>query len=415
MQAIENFLSKISTMTKTAQKYSEDIKSELAPDFLALDFLRRDELGLSRILANLLDPKGSHGQGPVFLELFLQQFWPEMIPHASNARVKCEATTSRGRKMDIKVDLTPRSAMVIESKIWWAGDQAHQIKDYLEELKSNCDLYRVLYLTPVKGTRPSKHSIDESLCNEAIVSGRLTLPGPTDLRTWVKECISACQSFRVRSFLDELLLFINKRIIGEVNMSNSSKIAEQAVMNKENLRAAMDIAGSLDSIRRKAFQEFIKKLSGRESSIAIPEGWELTLDPNIFDTAHSNISLTPRPREDAKYSVVVNFGRKELGDVAVGIRVLLPVVDNKLQYDHKRDAQDLYEAIQESPINKGKLDLPWWVCWYKFPKYDDWRQPDAVVAMVDDDEGGMVNLAITELNEVISFLEDKKLLSKFVK
>jgi len=177
----------------------------------------------------------------------------------------------------------------------------------------------------------------------------------------------------------------------------------------------MDIAGSLDSIRRKAFQEFIKKLSGRESSIAIPEGWELTLDPNIFDTADSNISLAPRPREDAKYSVVVNFGRKELGDVAVGIRVLLPVVDNKLQNDHKRDAQDLYEAIQESPINKGKLDLPWWVCWYKFPKYIDWRQPDAVVAMVDDDEGGMVNLAITELNEVISFLEDKKLLSKFVK
>ncbi len=36
-----------------------------APEFCLLDYLDSRENGISRILANLLDPMGSHGQGDV--------------------------------------------------------------------------------------------------------------------------------------------------------------------------------------------------------------------------------------------------------------------------------------------------------------------------------------------------------------
>lgn len=43
-----------------------------APDFCLLDYLDSRENGISRILANLLDPMGSHGQGARFLEAFIK-------------------------------------------------------------------------------------------------------------------------------------------------------------------------------------------------------------------------------------------------------------------------------------------------------------------------------------------------------
>ena len=43
----------------------------LARRFNALDYLRADEHGLSRIVADMLDPRGTHGQGTGFLSELL--------------------------------------------------------------------------------------------------------------------------------------------------------------------------------------------------------------------------------------------------------------------------------------------------------------------------------------------------------
>jgi hypothetical protein len=45
---------------------------QLAPEFRIFDYLRTDEMGLSRCIASLLDPKDKHGQGGIFLEAFLK-------------------------------------------------------------------------------------------------------------------------------------------------------------------------------------------------------------------------------------------------------------------------------------------------------------------------------------------------------
>ena len=43
----------------------------IASRFNVFDYLRDDELGLSRVLADLLDPAGPHGQKTLFLRSFL--------------------------------------------------------------------------------------------------------------------------------------------------------------------------------------------------------------------------------------------------------------------------------------------------------------------------------------------------------
>jgi hypothetical protein len=43
-----------------------------APDFNVFRYLKQDENLLSDIIADLLDPRGTHGQGPMFLDKFLR-------------------------------------------------------------------------------------------------------------------------------------------------------------------------------------------------------------------------------------------------------------------------------------------------------------------------------------------------------
>ena len=60
---------KLGTMNEARKRFTV----QLAPDFNLFDYLRTDELGLSACIASLLDPKGKHGQGPVFLDAFLEK------------------------------------------------------------------------------------------------------------------------------------------------------------------------------------------------------------------------------------------------------------------------------------------------------------------------------------------------------
>lgn len=55
-------IQKIQSLETTKSLYGE----QLAPDFQVFDFVNTSENGLSWIAANLLNPKGTHGQEALF-------------------------------------------------------------------------------------------------------------------------------------------------------------------------------------------------------------------------------------------------------------------------------------------------------------------------------------------------------------
>ncbi len=64
---------------------------KLAPEFNAIGLFGPNELRLSQLLKELLSPTGSHAQGSIFLELFLQFFELEkFLPLADRAIVSTE-------------------------------------------------------------------------------------------------------------------------------------------------------------------------------------------------------------------------------------------------------------------------------------------------------------------------------------
>ena len=136
MQNYQRFFDGLAPRLETARMLERELDTQLARRFNALDYLRTDELGLSRIVADLLNPHGNHGQGAAFLKLLLKGLQysaaSEHLDHAS-VEVEVEKTIKDDRRLDICIRIGDH-CLAIENKPY-AGDQQDQIKDYLGWLK----------------------------------------------------------------------------------------------------------------------------------------------------------------------------------------------------------------------------------------------------------------------------------------
>ena len=104
----------------------------------------------SAILAEFLNPQGSHGQGDIYLKEFLAIIGENEVLSpfdTSTASVTTEYTLPDGR-LDILITNTKNQAIIIENKIY-AEDQWKQLKRYNEfaAKKYHEGNYAILYLT----------------------------------------------------------------------------------------------------------------------------------------------------------------------------------------------------------------------------------------------------------------------------
>ncbi|MYA10401.1 MAG: hypothetical protein F4087_09645 [Gemmatimonadetes bacterium] len=110
----ERFLTDLTPLLSEAGIAERRRDRHLAHRFNVFRYLSQDELGLSRIIADLLDPTAEHGQGASFLEAMLDAL-PETrgrfgtldrTAAATGAiRVRTERRTTTGRFIDITVDI----------------------------------------------------------------------------------------------------------------------------------------------------------------------------------------------------------------------------------------------------------------------------------------------------------------------
>ena len=109
-----------------------------------------DEVNLhSKFIYFLLNPKGTHGQGDLFLRLFLNQVFDD--DQISKPKVFREH-----KKIDILIEDENKS-IIIENKIN-AGDQNKQLERYFDVVNSTSNKIQVIYLTKT-GSEPSENSI----------------------------------------------------------------------------------------------------------------------------------------------------------------------------------------------------------------------------------------------------------------
>ena len=102
----------------------------------------------SAIIAEFLNPNGSHGLKSKLLESFIETLGNDFtIEHfnCEKARVRTEHSTEEGR-IDILIEDNQHKAIIIENKIY-ANDQPEQLKRYNRYAQTYKNGYQILYLT----------------------------------------------------------------------------------------------------------------------------------------------------------------------------------------------------------------------------------------------------------------------------
>lgn len=109
------------------------------------------ELQHSAIIAELLNPQGSHGQGSSYLKLFMETYDSSInvstLDEKSIQVKREEWTTDYDGRMDICVEYLGKPIVIIENKLY-ARDQSIQLQRYDKDAQQRkADKYDIVYLT----------------------------------------------------------------------------------------------------------------------------------------------------------------------------------------------------------------------------------------------------------------------------
>ena len=218
---LEEFFRDLKFRYRIVKITKEQVDRYLASDFNLVALTHPEETDISRFIALLLEPKGTHGQGDVFLQKFVEILKRELPGESAgrfaadsnkfkDAQIITEHTTSRGRRIDLLIKLPTGFRIGIENKIY-AGDQEKQLLDYSEYLKETSgNNYVLIYLTCGERT-PSKESIPEELRNKLEKTGNfISLSYRRLLIPWLRECLKECEADKVRWFIRDFITWIHK-------------------------------------------------------------------------------------------------------------------------------------------------------------------------------------------------------------
>ena len=196
------------------------------------------ELKHSALIANLLDPKGSHGCGDAFLRAFFEialkgtayPFEECTLPHSYTEYYTGPIAGDTGGRIDILVK-SSQYGLIIENKIY-AGDQDKQLIRYDNYGKETfgADGYLLIYLT-LFGSEASEGSTAKGSAKEV---DYLCLSYAKDILSWLKECVQQADNKPlIRESLNQYIQTIKQLTYQDMNQENIQKIIDLAVDHPE--------------------------------------------------------------------------------------------------------------------------------------------------------------------------------------
>ena len=232
---IQRFFQEVASICalEQAQQEERNRKGENYNLFSILS-IERYELKHSALIANLLDPKGSHGCGDAFLRAFFEialkgtayPFEECTLPHSYTEYYTGPIAGDTGGRIDILVTSSDYG-LIIENKIY-AGDQDKQLTRYDNYGKETFGAggYLLVYLT-LYGYDASKESTATKSAEEV---GYLRLSYAEDILRWLEQCVRLADNKPlVRESLNQYIRTIKQLTYQDMNQENIQKIIDLAV------------------------------------------------------------------------------------------------------------------------------------------------------------------------------------------
>lgn len=322
--------------------------------FNPFQFMRTDEMGLSKILAFLLDPKEAHGQGDLFLNSFLKYIGKHNFLAYDNIHVCVEKTTSKNRRHDIFIEgfLNNKHHWVvsIENKLRFASDQEEQLKDYRDDLEGYREVEYCLIYLPVFKEPPSENSIEKDKWEELIGAKKAILLSAKDLVDWLDNTLIIAPA--VKQFIQDLKKFLSEELMG--NTETNNELVNYLMKNNDVLYSALNVIASREQLYEKLMTMLVEQLQTRfESNYNKLKdyGWKCNSNGDI-DAKYFGIFID---QGDTSWGVGIEFDTADLRDGYYGV------------YCHKDENEELYDLIWNI-FDKAKLRTRFkytrfWVMW----------------------------------------------------
>ena len=335
-----------------------------------------DEVHLhSMFLANLLNPKGSHGQRGKFLEAFLKMLQKSFSAISAdnlelditNASVEVEKyigrqTDSEGGRIDIYLT-DGKHSIIIENKIY-AVDQYHQMLRYwnygMSQKGDDTEKSFVLIYLTLDGCSPSKESLGEYLKENDIVC----LSYKSDIRGWLDRCVElASRTPLVRETINQYISTID---ILTNNVMEDNKELLDILSKEENLDAIYDIANNKNIVVNRFINEvFIPKLRDLAESKGLTMGDNCT--ENWMEESWAGASFYNPKWKYLK--LAFEFEHKGLGFLIFGFR---PKNEDGIKREDVKD----WEKVQKNYSTKDVNNQSW--IWKDFNGNQYWDNASGI-------------------------------------
>ena len=208
--------------------------------------IQAKELPFCSFLRELLDPKGSHMQGALFLETFTRQVLIQdnlSELDFTKANVLQELYIAKDRRIDILISVGNR-IIPIEVKIY-SGDQVTQLKDYYNYAKREDKNTTIYYLT-LDGHEPSKKSRGSLKKGSQYRCISFT----KDILTWLESMMSIEKVKMVPRLYESLTQFTDA--IRELTNQRGEQTIMQCnelIKTPQDFHAAVELSEALVSVK----------------------------------------------------------------------------------------------------------------------------------------------------------------------
>lgn len=315
MDKINNLLQQVTIIQK---KYDE-IAKITGENFNVFSVLKLDSKEVrmhSAFIGEFLNPSGSHGQGSIFLDLFVEQIKESFNSDEDKIELDkfstlvndkiCERTISVGNNWDNvsggRIDLIVednKQILIIENKIY-AIDQPYQLIRYKNYAETKSSKKAFLFYLTLDGKDLKEQEVPYTQNDINIIGSNFKYDKKNEynnfkienkglknihhclyypisfeihIRVWIEKCLEKTYSLPIiRETLVQYLHLIKKLTNQTTNDNMSKEIVER--MEKE-IQASFEVANNLFELKKKIYYDFVQTLKE-------------TKEFDIRDTDHSD-------------------------------------------------------------------------------------------------------------------------------
>ena len=398
IENLKSLLSKVDVLV-SREKAIQDEKYKRGESFNIFGAcgVNHYEVTHSSILAEFLNPRGSHGQGGLFLKEFLvtagvyESVFNDCNDFIVNTEHSFSIHTNDGvctGRIDIMIS-TPSSAIIIENKIY-AEDQYEQLKRYDTYLKASPwkNNYKILYLT-LDNHDPG----DEASKNVCYTS----ISYKDDIIKWLLKAKHMVIDIPIlRETIHQYIQHLRK-LTNMTDMNNTDKNEMLDCMLKHS-GATVQILNMKDDLENHIISNI---LLNSLKTVASRYNFELKFNLEEFTKRKRGAGFELVPYHDSKWSIAFEFEYSNLRQCCVGLISKAPLSEHK--------------EIKRLPIFTDGPTPTWFYGWTHVTEYLDWNL-ETLVRIYENPKAFEIYL-IDVINKIITTLQaegfDSEHLPKF--